>query len=91
MFVTDALPKGPTGKISRRFMVDAFINKTGVEAQGTGEPGGRSRGSCLIFTGLMYVGPGGYACKVPAAHCKRHQSVAGKEMAPLTPPPLAGK
>lgn len=27
VFVTDALPKGPTGKISRRFMVDAFINK----------------------------------------------------------------
>ncbi|KAL4431652.1 hypothetical protein ABPG77_001494 [Micractinium sp. CCAP 211/92] len=35
VFVTDALPKGPTGKISRRFMVDAFINKTGGEAQGT--------------------------------------------------------
>lgn len=34
VFVTDSLPKGPTGKISRRFMVDAFINKAGGEAQG---------------------------------------------------------
>lgn len=40
VFVTDSLPKGPTGKISRRFMVDAFINKAGGEAQGAGARGG---------------------------------------------------
>ena len=27
IFITEALPKGPTGKVQRRFMVDAFINK----------------------------------------------------------------
>lgn len=27
VFVTDALPKGPTGKISRRHMVDAFMKE----------------------------------------------------------------
>jgi acyl-coenzyme A synthetase/AMP-(fatty) acid ligase len=27
LFVTDELPKTATGKIQRRFMVDAFINK----------------------------------------------------------------
>ena len=27
VFVTDALPKGPTGKIQRRFMADAFMGK----------------------------------------------------------------
>lgn len=34
VFVTEALPKGPTGKISRRFMVDAFINKKPQEEGG---------------------------------------------------------
>lgn len=27
IFITDVLPKNATGKIQRRFMVDAFINK----------------------------------------------------------------
>lgn len=27
IFITDELPKTATGKIQRRFMVDAFINK----------------------------------------------------------------
>ena len=27
IFITDTLPKNATGKIQRRFMVDAFINK----------------------------------------------------------------
>lgn len=27
IFITDMLPKNATGKIQRRFMVDAFINK----------------------------------------------------------------
>lgn len=31
VFITDSLPKNPTGKIQRRFMVDAFINKTKSE------------------------------------------------------------
>ncbi len=33
MFVTEALPKGATGKIQRRFMADAFL--------GTGKQAGR--------------------------------------------------
>ncbi|PRW45703.1 2-hydroxyacyl- lyase isoform A [Chlorella sorokiniana] len=36
VFVTDELPKGPTGKISRRFMVDAFIKKEGSGATSAG-------------------------------------------------------
>lgn len=28
IFITDVLPKNATGKIQRRFMVDAFINRT---------------------------------------------------------------
>ena len=28
IFITDTLPKNATGKIQRRFMVDAFINKS---------------------------------------------------------------
>ncbi len=37
VFITDALPKGPTGKIQRRFMADAFIKKD------NGSSGGLSR------------------------------------------------
>lgn len=31
IFITDSLPKNATGKIQRRFMVDAFINKIPAE------------------------------------------------------------
>lgn len=44
VFVTDALPKGPTGKISRRFMVDAFITKKADAGQGAGEQRGQGAG-----------------------------------------------
>ena len=48
IFITEALPKGPTGKVQRRFMVDAFINKKqegggnkgGVQKNGTAGGGG---------------------------------------------------
>jgi len=36
IFITEALPKGPTGKVQRRFMVDAFINKKQEGASGKG-------------------------------------------------------
>ena len=40
IFITEALPKGPTGKVQRRFMVDAFINKKKRGDSGGGDGGG---------------------------------------------------
>lgn len=34
VFVADELPKGPTGKIQRRFMADAFMKPEGEKAAG---------------------------------------------------------
>lgn len=39
IFVTDELPKTATGKIQRRFMVDAFITKEGAAAGSSGAAG----------------------------------------------------
>lgn len=36
IFITDVLPKGPTGKIQRRFMADAFIKAKPNSSSGSG-------------------------------------------------------
>jgi S-adenosylmethionine synthetase len=54
VFVTDALPKGPTGKISRRFMVDAFINKK--QDGGGAQPGAQRQAG---WEGLGWCWRGG--------------------------------
>jgi acyl-coenzyme A synthetase/AMP-(fatty) acid ligase len=36
VFVADELPKGPTGKIQRRFMADAFMKPEGEKAAAGG-------------------------------------------------------
>ena len=45
IFITDSLPKGPTGKVQRRFMADHFIKKKpagGVEQNKTAATSGGS-------------------------------------------------
>ncbi|PSC68564.1 2-hydroxyacyl-lyase [Micractinium conductrix] len=57
VFVTDQLPKGPTGKISRRHMVDAFINKKEEgQKEGVDFSGQPNDGYFLIARSLARLG-----------------------------------
>ena len=54
IFITEALPKGPTGKVQRRFMVDAFINK---KKQGEGDNKGGVQKNATAGGGAAAASP----------------------------------